>query len=1423
MTQSRVKRAVSWLLALVMVVSVAYVLPVPTVQAYSGGRDRPTPEEAADRGMFETLLALEKLPRVGMAMYTGAHPDDEGNNSDQGLTSYLSDSPRYAIDSILSTFTWGEGGINMIGPETFEGLGIVRSQEQYSANLLDRKYSVPFMMMDAGYMPSFEFETFDPSNGIRGRFNPDVILYHAVRMIRLARPDVVVENHRLTGGHAQHQTNSMFMLLGVKAAKDPNYKAYDVYGKELKPWTVKRVMTASGTGVGTVYLNRVNPFFPKPWNNYGVNDATEVKVWTDPTYNMISNAADQTNSSQVSSYVGQSNQGTPNNTAKTYEADTLFSAPGYFSDGWQNSGPNATTFLAGIDTSINRINKTLPAADQLATENNVQALKTALENVYFKFPNGPNAADWDTDMPTGTDPLDLTKGRTQEQLGKTFIANGAATAADVQNQINLVKDDLTNAAVALAALEGYAATLDNMADGTQDFQRWLSIVRRNYNDFTSRLFGIQQKITLSDYDPSPGQTVHAIVEIECFEGAFNDTGIAAAGKVIFPSNTLEAGLPTTLTLPAGSTATATAATPVAYTRMGTVYGAEMQVKGLRYEYDVTISPTNKEYTGPFNQKYDEWYNSEGVLRGTYPQGTSDYHESDWNMGIAANQRDKTNVNALEIHYDRNPIPDNNTDQLAPHYKRRPLRGLTTFTLGTGASISVEQDVKVRLVPKLTVDIVRESRSVILHESDDSQTNKILVEITNHTSALAEGIVLSTNITPSGTGIAVANQTVSVPAKTKARFELTTNIPGGFSGSAQIGVEAVWNGENYRDGIDLVNYTLDRDGVNYDIFDRNTKATFHHAEVQHFFQPARQKLSVSTIVNLPDDDIRIGVGETNSDPDILSTVRNMYKDPAKAVQNCVSIGAEELAKGGEWLKDNFDTIIICARFGDSGNREMLNLNSENGDNVYNFMQRGGNVVVHETNLAFNNVQINRIVPKEKTPPPVSGNLDLTKCSIYVEETMTNSSVYTYPNDLASIMNLKEPVEPGVGQGIPTGWMWSDSMIWDNWFGQRTEWATASVAAVVNAGYVPMFAGRNWMNGVGGNGTTMNIKPAVFGTTVPATVGDKDGNWTYTSVLWQNHFPVLAEGAIALYANLISLGYKGTPGWAYSGTYSADSQKIKSVGIEVTEPMATKAPDMAPAVLTDHCAVSGVTWSPADAAFTEGNTYTVSVTLTADEWYLFDGIEDSVTINGKPATIVQNTGKTVTISAEFVATEFRETVKITAVSVTTPTIVETLAANLRVNVAGEGLEGKSLIAYLSVNGELSCRTDITNGALMKISAANAPAFGDDCKVVVKVDDGDVQGDCPIVVAEYKPELIWGADVIAEGGQLTVVFRADMTLKSTVKCVTISGAKYNAVVLEDKRTLEVQGFTGTLAEGETVVVSGVKYPVLFPSYSFTFTLRK
>ena len=96
---------------------------------------------------------------------------------------------------------------------------------------------------------------------------------------------------------------------------------------------------------------------------------------------------------------------------------------------------------------------------------------------------------------------------------------------------------------------------------------------------------------------------------------------------------------------------------------------------------------------------------------------------------------------------------------------------------------------------------------------------------------------------------------------------------------------------------------------------------------------------------------------------------------------------------------------------------------------------------------------------------------------------------------------------------------------------------------------------------------------------------------------------------------------------------------------------------------------------------------------------------------------------------------------------------------------------------------------------------------CRIVVRVDDGAVQGSFTMTVAECKPEKLWTADVAMTDGRLVILFHAETELKSTSGCVSIAGQKYDAVMLEDKRTAEVQGFMGTPAEGTAVVISGVK----------------
>ncbi len=74
---------------------------------------------------------LKRLQTTASAMHTAAHPDDE----DSGLLARLARGDNARV-SYLS-LTRGEGGQNVIGPELFESLGIIRSEELLQARRLD--------------------------------------------------------------------------------------------------------------------------------------------------------------------------------------------------------------------------------------------------------------------------------------------------------------------------------------------------------------------------------------------------------------------------------------------------------------------------------------------------------------------------------------------------------------------------------------------------------------------------------------------------------------------------------------------------------------------------------------------------------------------------------------------------------------------------------------------------------------------------------------------------------------------------------------------------------------------------------------------------------------------------------------------------------------------------------------------------------------------------------------------------------------------------------------------------------------------------------------------------------------------------------------------------------------------------------------
>jgi LmbE family N-acetylglucosaminyl deacetylase len=182
-----------------------------------------------DYGALGLGQLLRKLQTTGSVMMIGAHPDDE----DSALLAYLArgENARTAYLSL----TRGDGGQNIIGPELFEPLGVIRTEELLQARRLDGAEQYFTRAFDYGFS-----KTLDEA---KSKWPEEVIKCDAVRAIRLFRPLVVIS--RFTGtpqdGHGQHQYAGYITPLAVKAAADPQ-QCKDAG----EAWTVKKFYIETG-------------------------------------------------------------------------------------------------------------------------------------------------------------------------------------------------------------------------------------------------------------------------------------------------------------------------------------------------------------------------------------------------------------------------------------------------------------------------------------------------------------------------------------------------------------------------------------------------------------------------------------------------------------------------------------------------------------------------------------------------------------------------------------------------------------------------------------------------------------------------------------------------------------------------------------------------------------------------------------------------------------------------------------------------------------------------------------------------------------------------------------------------------------------------------------------------------------------------
>jgi LmbE family N-acetylglucosaminyl deacetylase len=245
----------------------AQVTPWTTTYA-PAVNDSPLP---IDRGADGLAQTLNKLRTWGSLMMIVAHPDDE----DGGMLAY--ESRGAGIRTTLVTLTRGEGGQNAMSGETYDALGLVRTNELLAA---DRYYGTNQLWgseADYGFSKTKE-EAFS-------KWGHDRVLRDVVRAIREQRPLVLTSVFigGITDGHGHHQVAGEITQEAFQAAGDPAVFP-DQIAAGLRPWqplaVFERVPFAPITAKG-MYDYATDTWAPPSFTNYVTGAHTDTPPTAD--------------------------------------------------------------------------------------------------------------------------------------------------------------------------------------------------------------------------------------------------------------------------------------------------------------------------------------------------------------------------------------------------------------------------------------------------------------------------------------------------------------------------------------------------------------------------------------------------------------------------------------------------------------------------------------------------------------------------------------------------------------------------------------------------------------------------------------------------------------------------------------------------------------------------------------------------------------------------------------------------------------------------------------------------------------------------------------------------------------------------------------------------------------------------------------
>jgi len=351
-------------------------------------------------GAVATGLLLRQMDGVKRVLMIGAHPDDE----DTGLLTQLA--REWGVETAYLALTRGDGGQNLIGPELWEGLGVVRTGELMAARHLDGASQFFTRAFDYGFSKTAEEAlAFWPR---------EELLEDVVWVVRRFRPHVIVTVFSGTprDGHGQHQAAGIMARLAFAAAGDPTrFPEQLAFGAEA--WEPAKLYETS-----------------RGFGGRGGGPAAEALVVStgdlDPLLGRSAYQLSMESRSQHRSQdMGAAQPAGPRSTGVVLIESRV--------------GGDDTGIFAGIDTTLMGLTAPLPAANAESARSHLRAYRSALQRARSGFGLEPAATS-------------AALGEALDHLEQARSTSGALAGTELSGALTAKLDIATRAFLAASGI-----------------------------------------------------------------------------------------------------------------------------------------------------------------------------------------------------------------------------------------------------------------------------------------------------------------------------------------------------------------------------------------------------------------------------------------------------------------------------------------------------------------------------------------------------------------------------------------------------------------------------------------------------------------------------------------------------------------------------------------------------------------------------------------------------------------------------------------------------------------------------------------------------------------------------------------------------------------------------------------------------------